>query len=178
MTTQHDTTRRLPPLNSNYPHLIELATQLRSFGCPVSVTANMDSQTLMVNGVLTIVRFQHTENSHVPIELMHEANGNTWVHSWGITHKARMLLYVNTVTKQHMWLDLEATRELLVKHIVRGTIQLMNNSHATRLNNGPSSNVMNAWVKVSEDAEYLYDPELPMLGDYTDWLTSTLREYG
>jgi prolyl-tRNA synthetase len=160
----------IPPPKSTL--LNQVIATLEERGATVVVPADRNEQVLYVNHTKVLVRFQHTPNTHVPIELMHEVPGNKWVRSWGLRSDADSLLYVDVNTGTHNWFHLPSLRAIVTKYLVQDKVQMMNNSQATRLENGVSSNVMNVWIRPSDDADYISTTPStePSRREYTDYL--------
>jgi hypothetical protein len=180
MTMQQQTPPILsPPLPSEERALNHVINTLELHGATVTLPGSNSSrveQVIYVNHSKVLLRFQYTQNTHVPIELLHEVPGNRWVRSWGLTSDADHLLYVTNTevetvrNNHHYWFHLATLRELTVKRIVQNKVQMMNNSQRTRELHGVTSNVMNVWVSAEEDADYIQYDTATRSDSYTSYL--------
>jgi hypothetical protein len=134
-----------------------LADRLRKNGAVVTVAGGSDQlgkayQSLIVNTQSVLVRFIHTPNTHVPLELLHESTKCRWIKSWGLEAPHKWLLLDDG--ESHLWYEFSKLRAYAVNGIVDQSLRLMNNSVATRSSGKPATNVVSVWVPKS-DADYI-----------------------
>lgn len=119
----------------------------------VSNWALTSNNKLYVNGQQVLVRTA-SDNTHMCVELYHEDNQARWVKSWGLDTPAKYTVLL--MGDKCYWYSVDNLKTLISDGIVNNTLGLVNNSHATRSNNRPSSNVMNVWLPLLNKALLVY----------------------
>lgn len=130
--------------SSSRVNLIENLTNNLTSKWTISSSGN-----LTVNGQAVLIRTA-AQNTHLCVELYHEDNQARWVKSWGMTTPNRYMVLLMGDTSY--WYDISKLKTLISEGIVSNTLSIVNNSHQTRSNNKPSSNVMNVWVPLLNKA--------------------------